>query len=123
MIKILYIDDEPDLRELVLISLAADPRVMAHAADGAQMGLRLIDDWQPRLVLTDVKMPEMDGKALLLEIRKNPKHAGLPVVFLTASTNPETQAELLSLGATAVLEKPFDPLTLADRLVALARPE
>jgi CheY-like chemotaxis protein len=58
-------------------------------------------------------MPLMDGPATLEKLRKNPRTAHIPVVFLTARTQAEEIEHFMSLGAQGVLSKPFDPMTLA----------
>jgi two-component system, OmpR family, response regulator len=58
-------------------------------------------------------MPLMDGPATLANLRKNPRTADIPVLFLTARTQTAEIAHYISLGAQGVLSKPFDPMTLA----------
>ena len=61
-------------------------------------------------------MPGLDGPSTLAALRSNPKTASIPVVFLTAKALPAEMERLRDLGAKAVLNKPFDPLTLAKQL-------
>jgi len=69
--------------------------------------------WSPSLILLDVMMPLMDGPATLANLRKNPRTADIPILFLTARTQAAEIERFISLGAQGVLSKPFDPMTLA----------
>ena len=112
-IRILLVDDEPDIREVVDVSLGLDPEIRdaglrirrGCAGDGRR--------WSPSLILLDVMMPLMDGPTTLANLRKNPRTAHIPVVFLTARTRADEIEQYTSLGAQGVLSKPFDPMTLA----------
>ncbi len=112
-IRILVVDDEPDIREVVDVSLGLDRefkmRACASGADALVMAAR----WSPSLILLDVMMPLMDGPATLANLRKDPETAHIPVLFLTARTQADEVEQYISLGAQGVLSKPFDPMTLA----------
>lgn len=68
------------------------------------------------LILLDAMMPGMDGPETLARLRGLPETAATPVVFLTARVQPQEVAELRALGAVEVLAKPFEPMTLPDKL-------
>jgi CheY-like chemotaxis protein len=70
-------------------------------------------EWLPDLILLDVMMPAMDGPATLARLRDDKRTAGIPVVFMTARAQAREIRLLSSLGAAGVMEKPFDPMTLA----------
>jgi CheY-like chemotaxis protein len=116
--RILHVDDEPDIREVVKISLALDPEITLKSCDSGSHALAEAASWSPDLILTDVMMPVMDGPQLLIELRGNVGTAGIPVVFMTARVQRSEVAHLLSLGAAGVVAKPFDPLTLAKSVRA-----
>jgi CheY-like chemotaxis protein len=112
-IRILVVDDEPDIREVLDVSLGLDREFkMRGCASGAD-ALVMAAEWSPTLILLDVMMPLMDGPATLANLRKNPRTVHIPVVFLTARTQTDEIAQYISLGAHGVLSKPFDPMTLA----------
>jgi CheY-like chemotaxis protein len=113
--KVLVIEDEPDLRLVVRLSLRERGFTVLEAAGGAD-GLDLARTEQPDLVLLDVMMPGMDGQATFEALRADPATGTIPVVFLTAKAMPAELDRLRSLGAAAVLVKPFDPLALAGEL-------
>jgi CheY-like chemotaxis protein len=112
-IRILLVDDEPDIREVVDVSLGLDPELKIRACASGADALVTAADWSPSLILLDVMMPLMDGPATLANLRKNPRTAKIPVVFLTARTRSDEIEQYMSLGAQGVLPKPFNPMTLA----------
>jgi CheY-like chemotaxis protein len=112
-IRILLVDDEADIREVVDVSLGLDPEFKIRACASGADALATADGWSPALILLDVMMPLMDGPTTLANLRKNPRTANIPVVFLTARTQTDEIEQYISLGAQGVLSKPFDPMTLA----------
>ena len=112
-IRILLVDDEPDIREVVDVSLGLDREFRTRACASGADALVTAAEWSPSLILLDVMMPLMDGPATLANLRKNPRTAHIPVVFLTARTQAREIEQYISLGAQGVLSKPFDPMTLA----------
>jgi diguanylate cyclase (GGDEF)-like protein len=113
--KLLIIDDDDEIRELVRFSAARQRVHMLDAGSGAD-GVRKAEAEQPDAILLDVMMPVMDGPATLQALRANPRTAHIPVIFLTASSFPADKEHLQSLGARAVFSKPFEPNTLADNV-------
>ena len=112
--RILHIDDDSDIREIVALSLSLDPALMlVSCADGAD-ALATAAEWAPDLILCDVMMPGMDGPTMLARLRENPRTAKTPVVFMTARAGSNELEHLMSIGAAAVFTKPFDPMLLAD---------
>lgn len=117
--KILCVEDEPDIQEVVRMSLEmVGGYTVACASSGAE-ALTVGPAFSPDLVLLDVMMPGMDGPTTLRRLRELPALAATPVVFVTAKVQPREIAELRALGATDVLAKPFDPMTLAAQLAAI----
>jgi CheY-like chemotaxis protein len=112
-IRILLVDDESDIREVVDVSLGLDPEFTMRACASGADALVTAAQWPPSLILLDVMMPLMDGPATLANLRKDPRTADIPVVFLTARTQTAEIEHFISLGARGVLSKPFNPMTLA----------
>ncbi len=77
-------------------------------AENGQRALELVDENKPHLVITDIMMPEMDGFALVQQIRRNPAFRLLPVVFLSARTGTEERIRGYQLGGDVYLPKPFE---------------
>jgi CheY-like chemotaxis protein len=116
---VLYVDDEPDIREVVLMSLSLAGHLEVHSCDGGAQALEVIPQLKPDLVLLDVMMPGMDGPTMLKHMRADPALAQIPVIFMTAKAMPQEVARFRELGAAAVIAKPFDPMQLAKQVLAL----
>lgn len=117
MIRVLYVDDEPDIREIAELSLSLDPGFDVHTAASGEEALAVVAEWQPDVVLLDVMMPVMDGPAVLAELRS--RGVNTPVVFVTARAQRSEMQSFATLDAKGVLAKPFDPVTLAAQVRAL----
>ena len=115
---VLYVDDEPDIREVVKLSLGLMATLTVHCCESGEQALEQLPELHPDLVLLDVMMPEMDGTTVLRRMRENPSLRDIPVMFMTAKALPEEVARFHALGAAGVIAKPFDPLRLAQDVLA-----
>jgi CheY-like chemotaxis protein len=117
-VKILYVDDEADLRELAQFSLEIDPDIEVTTASSGADALEFLRTNAVDVVLLDVMMPKMDGPTVLatLQANESPK---APVIFVTARALPDERRRLLDLGAIDVITKPFDPMLLASNVRAM----
>jgi len=111
---VLYVEDNPDLRNYLRDLLAADYNVFL-AIDGGD-GFKKIKRYKPDLVLTDQMMPHMSGRDLLQAIRQDPEFRLTPVIFLTARAGTESRIESLDAGADDYLAKPFNESELLIRV-------
>lgn len=102
---VLLVDDSRSVLRVLAQALQTDCAT-ASALDGED-GLRKTLALRPDLIVTDVAMPGMDGKALTRAIRQHPELADIPILVLTAADDPVTQVELLEAGVQDVLRKPF----------------
>lgn len=114
--RILHVDDEPDIRDIVGISLGLNPDFEVRECASGFEALAAAADWSPRLILLDVMMPKMDGPTTLAELRRDPRTASIPVVFMTARAQTREIESFKALGAQGVILKPFDPMTLATEV-------
>lgn len=121
--RILHVEDEPDIREVVKISLMLDPAMMVKSCDDGARALTEAAEWQPDIILMDAVMPVMDGPQILAHLREDKRTAGIPVVFMTARAQESDIDRFRALGAAGVIAKPFDPLTLAKSVRACLRPQ
>jgi CheY-like chemotaxis protein len=121
-LRVLHVDDEPDIRELVQISLELDPELHLKSCSSGADALSETGAWLPDVILMDVMMPVMDGPQTLIHLREREKTAKTPVVFMTARAQARELTHFLSLGAAGVIPKPFDPMTLAGSLRQYVRP-
>jgi two-component system OmpR family response regulator len=112
-LRVLHVDDEPDIREVVEISLGLDPDFTVRSCPSGGDAITAAADWSPDLILLDVMMPGMDGPTTLARLRESPQTNEIPVVFMTARAQPRELEHFRALGAEGVISKPFDPLTLA----------
>jgi two-component system OmpR family response regulator len=119
--KILYVDDEPDIRLIVELALRIRPGIEVRTADSGETGLDMLQsgDWRPDLAMIDVMMPGLTGPDLLAAMLADPNLASIPVVFVTARARPQDVRSYMEQGAKGVITKPFDPMTLAEQVLAL----
>lgn len=117
--EILYVDDEPDIREIVQMALGLVPTLSVSTADSGTRALQSMQEHKPDLVLLDVMMPNMDGPTTLQQMRSQPELQAIPVIFMTAKAMPQEVARFRALGAAAVIAKPFDPMTLGEHVFAI----
>jgi two-component system OmpR family response regulator len=113
-LRILHVDDEPDIRDLVEISLGLDPGFSVRSCASSEEALTVVAEWSPHLILVDVTMPGLDGPGMLVRLRASPETATIPVVFMTARAQTKELERFKALGATGVIAKPFDPMTLSE---------
>jgi CheY-like chemotaxis protein len=121
MARVLVIDDEPDLRWLIRMSLERAGHEVLDAEDGLR-GIALAMKQRPEVIVLDLMMPVMDGYGVLDELAKDPRTASVPVVVLSAKAIPDEADRVTAAGARRFLEKPFDPDELASELAALLQP-
>ena len=121
MKSILYVDDEPTIRELVQMSIELHAGLEIRCVENGELALQELDKRLPDLLLLDNMLPGMDGPAILEAAWSRVPSADLPVVFLTAKALPAEVARLKELGAADVIAKPFDPERLAEQLLEIWR--
>ncbi len=119
--SILLIDDEEGFRNVIAKSLVKHGFQALEAADG-QEGLRRAAESRPALILCDLRMPQMSGYEVLAALRRDERLAGIPVIFLTAQSEPAEVRQGMNLGADDYLIKPANILDLLGAINArLAR--
>ena len=116
--RILYVDDEDDIREVATLALELDGDMTVRTCASGAEALEAAAAWQPDLILLDVMMPRMDGPTTLSRLRSAPATANIPVVFITARTQTGEVEQFKEMGALGVLAKPFDPMTLGSAVRA-----
>ena len=115
--RILLVDDEPRVREVVATYLQRDGYVVETASDGESAQRRLLE-FQPDLVVLDLMLPVVSGLEVLREIRRK---GDLPVILLTARTHETDRVTGLELGADDYVVKPFSPRELVARVRSVMR--
>ena len=112
--RLLVVDDEPNLLFAVSACLRAEGYEVATARSGREALLRVAEGL-PDLVISDIRMPGMDGYALARQLRSSPRTDLIPIVFLTAKDEMADRIEGFRSGVDAYLTKPFEP----DELLAV----
>jgi DNA-binding response OmpR family regulator len=115
--RILLVDDEPKIREVVANYLRRDGYQVQTAVDGAT-ARRQLDEFRPDLVVLDLMLPAVSGFEVLAEIRRN---GDLPVIVLTARAEEADRVAGLELGADDYVVKPFSPRELVARVRTVLR--
>jgi two-component system OmpR family response regulator len=116
--RLLVVDDEPNIRELLSASLRYAGFDVATAADG-QQALALADSFRPDLLVLDVMMPGLDGFGVVRRLRQSGRHT--PVLFLTARDAAEDKVSGLTLGGDDYVTKPFSLDEVLARIRAVLR--
>ena len=117
---VLIVEDEPDIRALVVHHLKREGYQVSAAASGEE-ALRQVQAAPPDLVLLDLMMPAMDGLEVCRRLRQDPATAMLPIVMLTAKGDEVDRVLGLEIGADDYVVKPFSPKELLARVRAVLR--
>lgn len=112
-LDILIVDDDRIIRAIVELALQLDREISVQSAGSPSEALKNLEAGPPDVILLDYNMPDMSGLVLLGEIRRIPLCLDVPVIFLTAMADLDTKDEVIKAGATGLIAKPFNPLTLA----------
>ena len=121
MAKILLIEDETPVREMLLDELRDQGHTVLEAQSGEE-GLKLLLELEPDLVLCDRVMPGMSGFDLLARVRgAYPQYRDLPFIFLTALSDPRDKAAVEHLEPAGYLTKPIDFEVLSEKVDALLK--
>ncbi len=114
--RILFVEDEADIQAVAQVALEAVGGFTVRICSSGEEALRVAEAFAPQLILSDVMMPDMDGPATLIALRRLPALADTPAIFMTARVLPQEVEQLRACGAMAVIAKPFDPMTLAQQI-------
>lgn len=114
--RIMMVEDDPDIAVIGQIALEDIGGFNVLVCGSGAEALEKFSDFAPDLALFDYRLPGMNGDQLLIALRQHPNGRDIPVVFLTASAMPEQVRQLLALGASGLIAKPFDPNLLAAQL-------
>ena len=108
MAKIVVVEDEADLREILVDELEDMGHVIVEANNGEE-GLNVILNQDPDLILADINMPKLNGHELRRRlVSDHPKHASIPFVFMSAFTDQQDVKDGMNMGATHYFTKPLD---------------
>ena len=111
---VLVVDD--DVTSLKLATGILEKEYRVAAAVSGTMAFKYLENNKPDLILLDINMPDMDGFEVMEKLKANPEYAKIPVIYLTASQTPQTEAKCLDSGAVDFVSKPYVPLVLKSRV-------
>jgi CheY-like chemotaxis protein len=114
--KVLVIDDDDGVREVIQICLEAVAGWEIITADSGSKGIIAARLHQPDAILLDVMMPLMDGTETFRQLQQNDKTRHIPTILLTAKAKISEQKQFKDLGVTGVITKPFDPQNLVEQI-------
>ena len=121
-IKVLVVDDEPNIVEILTYNLQKDGYEVATAEDGIK-AVKMAIKFQPDVILLDIMMPNQDGVETCLQIRQIPELKHAFIIFLTARMEEYSEVAAFDVGADDYITKPIKPRALMSRIAALFRRE
>ena len=120
MSKILVVDDEPDISELISLHMMREGHECLCVTNGLQV-MPTVLEHEPDLVVLDIMLPGQDGMSVFKRLRADSRTRSIPVIMLTAKSQVTDKINGLELGADDYLTKPFSPRELALRITAILR--
>lgn len=114
--RILHVEDDPDIRQIALLSLETLGGFTVLQCGSGQEALDQAEAFAPDLLLLDVMMPGLSGPDTLIELRKVPILASVPAIFMTSINTSQANAENIKALSIGTIQKPFDPVGLADQI-------
>lgn len=119
-IKILIIDDDPDIRDVLKLTLSEEKYEILEACDGEE-ALKIIHENQPDLILLDYKIPKVDGREVCRRIKKDLLLRHLPIIMVTGKGDINDKVVGMDAGADDYVVKPFEPKELMARIRMILR--
>jgi two-component system, OmpR family, response regulator len=117
--RILLTEDEPDIQLIAKFALEHIGKYTIALCSSGKEALAQVVSFKPDLIILDVMMPVMDGPTTLKALRQLPQSANTPIVFMTAKVQPDEISDYRTLGAIAVINKPFDAMKLSAKIQAI----
>jgi two-component system, OmpR family, response regulator len=114
--RILHVEDDPSIRMVTSLTLEKVGGFTVLSCESGETALKQAQDFNPQVLLLDVMMPGMDGPATLLALQQQLDLSDRLVLFMTAKAQQQELDHYQSLGAWAVISKPFDPMTLPEQI-------
>ncbi len=114
--RILYIEDDEDIAAVAQLTLTVIGKFDVRHYNSGIAAIKAYDDVAPDLIIVDVMMPELDGPATVLQLQHIHGMNCAPFIFMTARAQLKEQEQYRALGALDVIVKPFDPMTLSQKI-------
>jgi diguanylate cyclase (GGDEF)-like protein len=119
-VKILIVDDDPDIRDVLKLTLSEENYELLEACDGEE-ALKIINENQPDLILLDYKIPKIDGREVCRRIKKDILLRHLPIIMVTGKGDINDKVDGMDAGADDYIVKPFEPKELLARIRMILR--
>lgn len=116
---VMQVDDEEDILAVTKLALELIGGLEIVQFVSGYQAIEVASDREPDLLLLDVMMPDIDGIETLRHLRGIPGFETIPAIFLTAKASEEDREMLMQCGATSIITKPFDPMTVASKIVSI----
>jgi len=117
--RILYVEDEPDIRAVAELALSTVGGFTVAVCASGPEAIGKAPDFLPDLILLDVMMPGLDGRETFRVLNAMPASRKTPIIFMTAKAQKHEIDGYLEMGAIDVIPKPFDPMTLAREITSI----
>ncbi|MBD2508271.1 response regulator [Nostoc muscorum FACHB-395] len=114
--NILIVDDEEDVRAIAKLGLEMAAGWNVLTASSGKEALKVAATHKPDVILLDMMMPDMDGRATLQQLKANPATNKIPVILLTAKLQQSDRESFTDMDVAAIFAKPFRPLKLAEQI-------
>ena len=114
--KILIVDDEDSIRELLEMVLQANGFSNIKMAADGEVALQITEEWHPDVILLDLMLPKIDGLTICRKIRSNPSLATIPIIILSAKSEESDIVLGLEIGANDYITKPFSNKIVIARI-------
>jgi len=120
--RVLVAEDDPDIQVILRMVLTRMGKCEVTFTDQGDQVVPMAKSGSPMLILLDMMLPQMSGMEICQALKNDPATQSIPVIFLTARTQPTEMQEGLRLGAVGYLAKPFDPMTLIAQINDIVSP-
>lgn len=122
-VKVLIVDDDVEIVELMVDVLSRDGRFdIQTAGSGYEAGLKT-EQFRPDVIILDYMLPDVNGNIVCKTIKSNPNFESIRIIIVSGVANPEEVQELLDAGATEFIKKPFNIADLVDRILQVVDKE
>ena len=116
--RIMHVEDDDSIRMITSITLESVGNMEVKSCESGFLALEQFEEFQPQVILMDVMMPELDGPETLKRMMASFDLSSIMVVFMTAKVQEDEVAHFKAIGGFDVIEKPFDPMTLSEKIQA-----
>jgi len=116
--RIMHVEDDESIRMITSITLESVGNMKVKSCESGFLVLEQFEEFKPQVILMDVMMPELDGPETLEKMKAGFDLSSIMVLFMTAKVQDDEIAHFKAIGGFDVIEKPFDPMALSDKIQA-----